>query len=146
MKLVRVGILNFVLFDCLKSYTLIFCGTLKTLGHFRFASLQSQIGKSLLIRANKKSYDLSSIVLIDKETAYFKSEAVIRIAKKLEYPIPLLAFIAMLIPNFIRNIFYEFVSNNRHRFGIREDSCRLEDEQFDSRFIPDPSTNNEDES
>jgi len=106
-------------------------------GCFRFASLQSRIGKSFLLRADKESSDLSSIVLVDKENTYFKSEAVIRIAKTLDKPLPLIASGMKLFPNFLRNIVYDFVSENRFKFGIRDDSCRL-DTEFDSRFIPDP--------
>lgn len=107
-------------------------------GYFRFASLQSKVGQSLLMRSNKKADDISSIVLVDANTSYFKSEAVLRIAQKLDGPLPVLGFGGVFVPGFLRNTIYDFVADNRYRLGKREDSCRLEDEQFDDRFIPDP--------
>lgn len=107
-------------------------------GHFRFASLQSKIGKSFLIRSGKETSDLSSIVLIDNDNAYFKADAVIRIAHKLNYPLNVLSFAGRMVPGFFKNIAYEYVSKNRYRFGVIEDSCRLFDDNFDSRFIRDP--------
>jgi len=111
-------------------------------GYFRFASLQSTIGRALLIRENKDPSDLSSIVLVDQDKAYFKSEAVVRIAEKLDYPLPIFAFGGKLMPNFLRNKIYEYVSKNRYRFGVLEDSCRLWDDNFDKRFISDPEKGN----
>lgn len=109
-------------------------------GYFRFASLQSKIGKSLLLRSNKDADDVSSIVLVDAETSYFKSEAVLRIAQKLDGPFSkIMGFGGLYVPGFVRNIVYDFVADNRYRLGKREDSCRLEDEQFDGRFVPDPA-------
>lgn len=107
-------------------------------GNFRFASLQSKIGQSLLLRSNRSADDISSIVLVDADTAYFKSEAVLRITKKLDGLLPVMGSGGFFVPRFIRNIVYDFVADNRYRLGKREDSCRLEDEQFDDRFIPDP--------
>jgi predicted DCC family thiol-disulfide oxidoreductase YuxK len=112
-----------------------------SVGEFRFVSLQSQIGKSLLMRAGKKPDDISSIVLVTSPTkAYFKSTAVLKISQKLNSTplLPLLGTVGPLVPGPLRNFVYEVVANNRYRFGEREDSCRLDDERFDDRFIPDP--------
>lgn len=107
-------------------------------GEFRFASLQSKIGRSLLRRSGKDADDISSIVLITNENAYFKSEAVLRIAQKLDGVLPVLGFGGFIVPNLFRDVVYRFISENRYRFGIRADSCRLEDEVFDERFVSDP--------
>jgi predicted DCC family thiol-disulfide oxidoreductase YuxK len=127
------------------------------LGNFRFASLQSKVGKSLLLSAGKRHDDISSIVLIEpysKATntstatqAYFKSDAVLKIAKKLDDPLysTIGTIGSYIVPKFIRNILYEFVANNRYRFGEIEydatyGSCRLDKyEEFEDRFIMDPS-------
>mmetsp|Transcript_40711 Transcript_40711/g.49547 ORF Transcript_40711/g.49547 Transcript_40711/m.49547 type:complete len:209 (+) Transcript_40711:99-725(+) len=106
-------------------------------GSFRFVSLQSKIGQSLLIRAGKKPDDHSSIVLVTPTSVFFKSEAVVRIARKLDYPTSLVGFVGPVFPRFLKNIVYDFVAENRYRFGEAE-QCRLWDDNFDDRFIPDP--------
>lgn len=110
-----------------------------SVGEFRFASLQSQIGKSLLIRSGKEENDISSIVLVTADTAYFKSDAVLRIAQKLDgsVALPIAGTVGQFVPNFVRNKVYDLVANNRYRFG-EADSCRVDGEEFDNRFVSDP--------
>jgi predicted DCC family thiol-disulfide oxidoreductase YuxK len=111
-----------------------------SVGKFRYASLQSKAGQSLLIRAGKKPTDTSSIVLITPTEAYFKSDAVLRIAAKLDGNplLPLAGSLGpLLVPRFLRNVVYDFVASNRYRFGEAE-QCRLDfDNDFGSRFVPD---------
>lgn len=124
-------------------------------GKFRFVSLQSKVGQSLLKASGKRHDDISSIVLVEPASAsssasssplpisskaYFKSDAVLRIAKELDYPFfSLIGTVGpYIVPKFIRNQIYELVANNRYRFG-EADSCRLDKyEDFEDRFIPDP--------
>jgi len=110
-----------------------------SIGNFRFASLQSKIGQSLLLKSGKAYDDLSSIVLVTPSKVYFKTDAVVRIMKGLD-PMMLKATanVASLFPSFIVNFFYEMVGANRYIFGER-DMCRIElDGEFEDRFIPDP--------
>jgi predicted DCC family thiol-disulfide oxidoreductase YuxK len=106
---------------------------------FRFASLQSVIGQSLLVRSGKEPNDTSSIVLVTKDDAFFKSDAVIKIASELEgNPIlPLIGRLGPYVPSFVRNFVYNFVAKNRYSFGEAE-QCRIDfDGEYDSRFVSD---------
>ena len=108
-------------------------------GKFRFASLQSKAGQSLLIRSGKEPDDISSIVLVTPTQAYFKSDAVLRIASKLDRNplLPLAGNLGRVVPGFVRNRVYDFVAANRYRFG-EADECRLDlDNEFGSRFVTD---------
>jgi len=110
-----------------------------SVGNFRFASLQSKAGQSLLKRCGKKADDISSIVLVTPKKAYFKSDAVLRIAAKLDgNPIlPLAGYFGPIVPGFIRNRVYDVVADNRYRFG-QTDQCRLDfDDEFGGRFVAD---------
>lgn len=110
-----------------------------SVGNFRFASLQSKAGRSLLKRSGKSADDISSIVLVTRDKAYFKSDAVLRIAAKLDgNPIlPLAGNLGPIVPGFIRNRVYDVVANNRYRFGQSE-QCRLDfDNEFGGRFVSD---------
>ena len=105
-------------------------------GYFRFASLQSTIGKSLLLRSGKKENDISSIVLVTDEEAYFKSDAVLRIASQLDgnFALPIFGLAGRVVPSFLRNTIYDFVAANRYKFG-EADQCRLDFGEFDDRFF-----------
>eukprot|EP00878_Enallax_costatus_P032525 GHUV01035749.1.p1 GENE.GHUV01035749.1~~GHUV01035749.1.p1 ORF type:complete len:198 (+),score=38.37 GHUV01035749.1:122-715(+) len=71
-------------------------------GVYRFAALQSNPGRQLLVRCGRRPDDISSIVLVEAHGCYIKSEAVLRIATKLGMPWPLLAGLALLTPRFVR--------------------------------------------
>src|SRR5687767_3358407 len=53
---------------------------------FRFASLQSAYGKSQLKKFNLDSDSLHTVVLIEQDQAFERSDAVLRIAKQLDGP------------------------------------------------------------
>jgi predicted DCC family thiol-disulfide oxidoreductase YuxK len=76
---------------------------------------------------------------VTEESSYFKSDAVLRISKELDgnKALPVIGRIGPFFPKFLRNKVYDVVADNRYRFG-ESDSCRLDGEEFDGRFVPDP--------
>jgi len=76
---------------------------------------------------------------VTEDSAYFKSDAVIRIASKLSGNslIPLIVRAGPFVPSILKNAVYDFVARNRYRFG-ESDQCRLWDDAFEDRFISDP--------
>lgn len=115
-------------------------------GKFRFASLQSDVAKSLLLRDGKDPATTSDIVLFTSDKAYYSSEAVARILSGLDMPV--LKFFGVLgkaTPSFARNLVYNVVSGNRFILG-ENDSCRMDfDGEYTSRFVSNPpeSTNDD---
>lgn len=79
-------------------------------GALRFAALQSGAGKSLLKRSGRQPDDISSIVLVESDESYIKSEAILRIAKYLQNPFPFLAIFGFPLPLFVRDSLYDTVS------------------------------------
>ena len=59
-------------------------------GQFRFAALQSAAGRALLQRAGRAPNDISSIVLVERDQSFVKSDAVLKIGRKLTNPFPFL--------------------------------------------------------
>lgn len=114
------------------------------IGRFRFVSLQSKVGKSLLMRSGRNPSDISSIVLCTNDgNAYIESDAILEIAQGLDGPLPIFGTLGKIVPPILRNAMYHIVSENRYRFGKVNgddgDSCRLDlDGEFDNRFIADP--------
>ena len=52
-------------------------------GKLRFSALQSNVGRALLEANGRKADDISSIVLVTKDGAFIKSDAVLKITEEL---------------------------------------------------------------
>ena len=102
--------------------------------HFHFASLQSEIG-TVLTKKYSIPEDVDSLVLIEKNKAYTKSDAALRIAKKLDGLWHLL-FIFILVPRPIRDGVYNYIAKNRYKwFGKKELACSLPSPDVRKRFL-----------
>ncbi|KAG4955338.1 hypothetical protein JHK84_041319 [Glycine max] len=66
----------------------------------RYESLQSEAGKLLLRRSGKAPDDISSVVLVEKERSFIKSEAVLKIMEYIDLPFPQLAILLQFVPLF----------------------------------------------
>jgi predicted DCC family thiol-disulfide oxidoreductase YuxK len=99
-----------------------------------FTSLQSPAGIELLKHYNINPLKIDSLVLIENETAYIKSSAALRLSKYLKgfYS---LGYIFLLVPPFIRNWVYDFISKNRYKWYGKQDSCIIPDENLAKRFL-----------
>lgn len=64
----------------------------------RFVPLQSESGKNLLRRSGRSPEDISSVVLVEKNRSYIKSEAVVKIMEYMDLPFPQLAVFIVFIP------------------------------------------------
>ena len=106
-------------------------------GKLRFAALQSTAGRALLRRAGREPDDISSIVLVEEQAAYVKSDAVLRIATYLDgNPLfPIAGTIGPAVPGFLRDAFYDVIADNRYELLGMKDECRLGDDRFDDRFV-----------
>ena len=105
--------------------------------------MQSNVGRSLLQANGRNADDISSIVLVTKDGAYVKSDAVLKITEELT-PISLLplkpAAIAsrLVIPKFLRDIIYDNVADNRYQLMGKRHECRFDTEgEFADRFVDD---------
>ncbi|KAF3450873.1 hypothetical protein FNV43_RR06962 [Rhamnella rubrinervis] len=94
-------------------------------GTIRFEALQSEAGKKLLQRSGREPDDISSVVLVEKERSYIKSDAVLKIMEYIDLPFPQLAFFLQFVPLFIRDFAYDNVANNRYTIFGRSDSCEI---------------------
>jgi len=78
-------------------------------GQYRLAALQSKAGSDLLQQAGRKPGDLSSVVLVEPGQAYVKSEAVLRIGRRLNTPFYVLGSLGLPVPSFVRDAAYDMV-------------------------------------
>ena len=93
-------------------------------GRLRLASLQSNAGQALLHWANQPLDDFDTMVLIEQGRPYFKSTAVLKIARHLPWPWPLLS-LALFVPRILRDFCYDIIATNRYRIFGRTETCML---------------------
>ncbi|KAL6627340.1 hypothetical protein ACP70R_031066 [Stipagrostis hirtigluma subsp. patula] len=93
----------------------------------RYVPLQSESGRKLLRRSGRALDDISSVVLVEKDRSYIKSEAVLKIMEYLNLPFPQLAIFLKFVPLFLRDFAYDNVANNRYAvFGRSEtEACEI---------------------
>ncbi len=101
---------------------------------FRFASLQSELGKNLLHEFNLPVTDFNSVLLIHNNKVYQKSNAALEITRHLRGLWPML-YAFMIIPAFIRNGVYNWIASNRYKWFGKKDACMIPTPELKSRFI-----------
>lgn len=99
-----------------------------------FTSLQSPVGIEILKHYKIDANKIDSLVLIEKNIAYTKSSAALRLGKYLK-GIYLLGYAFIIIPPFIRNGVYDFIAKNRYKWYGKQDSCIMPDENLAKRFL-----------
>eukprot|EP00252_Welwitschia_mirabilis_P004275 TRINITY_DN14567_c0_g2_i1.p1 TRINITY_DN14567_c0_g2~~TRINITY_DN14567_c0_g2_i1.p1 ORF type:complete len:169 (-),score=20.48 TRINITY_DN14567_c0_g2_i1:135-641(-) len=96
-----------------------------TKGKIRYEALQSQAGRKLLVRSGRSPDDISSVVLVEKDRSYIKSEAVLRILSYLDLPYPQISSFLYLFPLLLRDVVYDSIANNRYVIFGRSNSCSI---------------------
>ncbi|MEZ5002602.1 MAG: thiol-disulfide oxidoreductase DCC family protein [Chitinophagales bacterium] len=101
---------------------------------FKFASLQSDVGKSLLAQHHIDGTKMDSVVYIENGKAFTESTAAIRVAGYLGFPWNLLQ-VFLILPSMIRNVVYQWIARNRYKWFGKQDSCMLPDASLEARFL-----------
>ena len=101
---------------------------------FRFASLQSSFGESVL-----KQYDLpvntfNSFILLSDNKIYTRSTAALLVAKKLSGLIKLF-YGFIIIPKFIRDFVYDVIAKNRYKWFGKKEACWVPTPELKSLFL-----------
>jgi predicted DCC family thiol-disulfide oxidoreductase YuxK len=106
---------------------------------FRFASLQSDIGRKLLAKYHlPTTTELNSFVLVQNEKVYTKSTGALMVAKQLGGAIKLL-YGFIVLPAFIRDVVYTLVSNNRYKWFGKKEECWIPSPELKSKFLDTPT-------
>jgi predicted DCC family thiol-disulfide oxidoreductase YuxK len=101
---------------------------------FRFASLQSDFGKKSLKDFNLPVDKLSTLILISDNRYFTKTTAALKIAKDLSFPYSL-SYVFIIVPPFIRNVFYDLFARNRYKWFGKKDACRIPSASERAKFI-----------
>ncbi len=102
--------------------------------NFRFASLQSDTAKQLLLEHGLNPQHLDSIVLIEGASSFTKSDAVLRVVRHLSGLWPVLT-VLRVIPRVVRNWAYDVIARNRYRWFGQQNSCMLPSRELLGRFL-----------
>ena len=103
-------------------------------GQFRFAALQSDVGKNVLEHINLSPEDLSTAILIEDEKIYTQSTVGLRMIKKMNVWYRFLYFL-IILPKPLRDFFYRIIANNRYRWFGEKESCMIPTPELQSRFL-----------
>jgi len=102
--------------------------------NFKFAALQSDTGKELLVKHQINPQETDSIVLVRGDYAFAKASAALRIAQKMSGGWPLL-YGFKIIPKFISSAVYDFIARNRYRWFGKQESCMIPTPELRSKFL-----------
>lgn len=102
--------------------------------YFRFLTLQSDKGKSIVARHHLDPENLQTVILLENGKIYTRSTAGLRIAKKLKGGWKLL-YGFVVIPAFIRDLFYNIIAKNRYRWWGKKDACMVPTPEVKNKFL-----------
>lgn len=103
-------------------------------GQFQFAALQSEYGQSVVKQFNVTGDYMNTVLLLEGDKLYSRSDAILRIFKHLG-GVYALMYAFIIIPSFIRNFFYNLVASNRYRWFGKQDACRVPTPELKARFL-----------
>jgi len=102
---------------------------------FRFASLQSDIGKKLVEERGLDPEELDSIILIEPGIAYYrKSTAALEISRDLSGGYSLLKNF-LFIPENLRDGIYDLIASNRYKWFGEKEQCMIPTPELKSKFL-----------
>jgi predicted DCC family thiol-disulfide oxidoreductase YuxK len=100
----------------------------------RFAPLQSDAGKSLLVKSGLDHEEINTVVYLKGDKVFLRSSAVLQLLKDLGGGWKLF-YGFILIPPVIRDFFYNLIARTRYRIFGRTGSCIIPNREIRGRFL-----------
>ena len=102
---------------------------------FRFTTLQSEIGQTIIKKYNIDVSKTDSILLFTNEDGIkVKSTAALHIAKHLGFPNNIMS-VFLIIPAFIRNYVYDYTAKNRYKWYGKREECMIPTPELRAKFL-----------
>jgi predicted DCC family thiol-disulfide oxidoreductase YuxK len=99
-----------------------------------FAPLESEIAKQYLMPLMPDYLKEDTIVYYENGKVYLRSDAIIRINKRIGFPYNLIQLMT-LFPKGMLDGIYNWIAGRRHTFGKKFESCPLPPAKWRDRFI-----------
>ncbi len=99
-----------------------------------FAPLQSDAARRLLKQFDIDVDAMDTVILLDQEKVYERSDAVLHLAGYLKGPVRLLRA-GIIVPRFLRNALYDFIAKKRYRWFGQRNECRMPEPELKNRFL-----------
>lgn len=103
-------------------------------GYFKFGASQNPEGQAILARFGTTREAARSLILIEDDHLYLRSDAVLRIARRMTGPWKYAA-IFMCVPRPLRDLAYRFVAAVRYRIAGESNACEIPPPEIRSRLI-----------
>ena len=101
---------------------------------YRFVSLQADVAGQILASYPKQLVNADTILLLDGEQLYIRSEAVFRIAEKLKAPWSWVR-VFKILPGQFSDFIYKLIARSRYRIFGKYKACPLPDPALADRFV-----------
>ena len=102
--------------------------------YFQFAASQSIAAMGIMQAFKIEQIAIASVILIDQEKVYTKTDAVIQIANLLS-GWPKLFRLLKFIPKPMRDFAYDLIAKNRYALFGKKDNCMIPDASIRDRFL-----------
>jgi predicted DCC family thiol-disulfide oxidoreductase YuxK len=101
---------------------------------FHFAALGSEAAQRVLADAGVSGPLPDSVALVEGGQVYTRSNAALRIARRLPFPWPMMAGF-MVVPRPLRDMVYDLIARHRYRWFGKRDACMLPTPEIRKRFL-----------
>lgn len=101
---------------------------------FRFASLQGKAGQAMLAAQGMPGDHFKSFVVQEGDRIYTRSTGALRVLKHIGLPWSIF-YVFIIVPRFIRDGVYEFISRNRYKWFGEKNECWLPTPELQKRFL-----------
>ncbi|MFV8343274.1 thiol-disulfide oxidoreductase DCC family protein [Flavobacterium sp. XS2P39] len=102
---------------------------------FRFMSLQSNLGQEVIKHVGIDTEKVDSIILYQAGIAYYyKSEAILEIAKSLG-GIYYFVTLFSIFPTSFNNRIYDYIASNRYKWYGKKESCLIPTKEIKAKFL-----------
>ena len=102
---------------------------------FRFAAMQTDAGRDLLVKHGIDATNPVTFLLVENATAFTDSDAALRIVRRFGFGWRLLAHTLRFVPRRLRDALYRSIARNRYRWFGRTESCYLPSRDEAWRFL-----------
>ncbi len=103
---------------------------------FRFAPLQSDIGKKLTQERGIDTENIDSIIVIDPGIAYYiKSDAFFEVVNTIKGGWQVLTIFKHILPTPVRDWFYDRIAKSRYSWFGKKDTCMIPTPELQEKFL-----------